>query len=81
MLGYHCGYCHSYLTVLLLFGAITDNVIGYAVLSMALPFFLTFSFAVHRELYSSQKGVALISKGVCLYPNDEKPEEFIRRLK
>lgn len=47
----------------------------------ALPFFLTFSCAVHRELYNSQKGVALISKGDCLYPNDEKLEEFIRRLK
>lgn len=47
----------------------------------ALTSFLTFSFAVRRELSNSQKGVALISKGVCLYPNDEKPEEFIRRLK
>lgn len=32
--GNHCGYCCSHLTVLLLFGAITDDAIGYAVLCM-----------------------------------------------
>lgn len=48
---------------------------------LALPSFLTFGFAFHRELSNSQKGGTLISRGVCLYPNVGKPEEFIRRLK
>lgn len=78
--GYHCGYRDSHLTLLLVWCSFWWCHWVWCIIH-ALPSFLTFSFAIRRELSNSQKGVPLISKGVCLYPHDGKPGEFIRRLK
>jgi len=62
---------------MLLCDVTSDDAIRYGVS----PSFLTFSFPIPSELFNSQKGVTLISNGVCLYPYGGMPKEFIRRLK